>query len=253
MRRRYFAFFTGIFVLLLCFHPITVNAQKFNSGAYEIVIDDDAGLLSSYEEELLYDVMSEISEYGNVAFKSISHNPKYNTYNYALDYYSSVFGSESGTVFLIDMDYRTIYIYSYGSIYRTITNSYADTITDNVYTYATNGNYYQCASKAFEQILSLLRGQKIAQPMKYISNALLAITLALLVNYFVVKLFSSTQKPSRGELVENTEHYCFFSAPMATFKHQTRKYSPQSSGSSGGGRSGGGGGGRSGGGGGHRF
>lgn len=252
MHKRIFAMLMGILTFLLCFQPLSVNAQESQYGGYKILIEDDADLLSDDEEELLYDVMSQISVYGNVAFKSIRNNPKYNTYSYVSDYYYDVFGNKSGTVFLIDMDYRNIYIYSDGAIYRTITDSYADTITDNVYTYATNGDYYRCASKAFDQILSLLRGQKIAQPMKYISNCLFAITLALLVNYFVVKLFSSTQKPSRGELAENTEHYCLFSAPRAVFRNQTRKYSPQSSGSSGGG-GGGGGGGHSGGGGGHSF
>ena len=51
-------------------------------------------------------------------------------------------------------------------------NSYADSITDNVYTYASNRDYFSCAAKGFERELNLLKGQKIRQPMKYISNAL---------------------------------------------------------------------------------
>lgn len=90
---------------------------------------------------------------------------------------------------MIDMDNRNIWIHSNGAIYRTITKSYADTITDNVYTYASAQDYYGCASEAYTQMATLLAGRRIAQPMKYISNALLALIIALLINYFVVRAF----------------------------------------------------------------
>ena len=111
---------------------------------------------------------------------------------------------------------------------------------------------YECAYKAFQQILSLLQGNKIAQPMKYISNTFLAIILALLVNYFVVKIMSVARKPSEKQLLEATKNGFRFENPEVTFTHETKRYDPPSSSSSGGG--GGGGGGHSGGGGGgHSF
>ena len=99
-----------------------------------------------------------------------------------------------------------------------------------------------------------MEGRHIAQPMKYISNALLAIAIALLINYFVVRMLSRSRKASTSQLIDGTSYKTEIKNPRTEFVKQTKRYSPQSSSSSGGGgggRSGGGGGG--GGGGGHRF
>lgn len=249
-----FVFALGIFLA-----PETTWASyaDYNEESnYYIYLDDWADLLTDAEESNLIQKMKPITAYGNVAFVSISENPEYSTKRYAEKYYEEHFGYSSGTVFIIDMDERYIWIYSNGEIYDTITTSYANTITDNVYSYASDRDYYTCASKAFEQINTLLEGRHIAQPMKYISNALLAIVIALLINYFVVMFFSRSRKPSASQLLDGTFFKTEIRNPHTEFINQTRRYSPQSSGSSGGssGRSGGGGGGGSrGGGGGHRF
>ena len=221
---------------------------------YRIQLCDMADLLTPSEEEELIEVMLPISAYGNVAFVSIETNPTYSTERYVESYYEENFGYSSGTVFIIDMDERYIWIHSNGEIYKTITDAYATTITDNVYSYASAEDYLSCASVAFEQINTLLEGRTIAQPMKYISNALLAIVLALLINYFLVMMLSRSRKASTSQLINGTFYKADIKNPRAEFIKQTKRYSPQSSGSSGGGRSGGGGGGGSrGGGGGHRF
>jgi len=105
--------------------------------------------------------------------------------------------------------------------------------------------------EAYAQISALLEGDRIAQPMKYISNGLLAVILALLGNYLFARLLSRPSKPSERELLEGTSHMYRFTDPKVRFLYETRRYDPPSSS----GRSGrsGGGGGRSGGGGGHRF
>lgn len=239
--------------LLLCVMMVggfTLNVSAYNG--YDVIIEDDADLLTSVEENRLYEVMEPITAYGNVAFVTIYENDR-STESFCRNYYREQFGTASGTLFVIDMDNRYIWIHSDGAIYKVITKSYADTITDNSYSYASDEEYYACAEKAFSQILARLEGHKIAQPMKYISNALLAVILGLLLNFGVVKLMSRTSKPGEKELLIGTR-YCYrLDNPQVTYKNTTKKYSPQSSGSSGGGRSGGGGGGRSGGGGGHRF
>jgi uncharacterized protein len=102
------------------------------------------------------------------------------------------------------------------------------------------------------QMLALLEGRKIAQPMKYISNFLIATLLALIINYFIVMAVSKANKPSDEKLLKYMNHSLQVSNLAVEFSHQTRVYSPQES-SSGGGGGGGGGGGSSGGGGGHSF
>ena len=236
---------------MVCYaKPAYVNPDT----GYQTVIEDDAELLSEEEEAALQELLEEITAYGNVAFKTIDNNYM-STENYARSYYKDMFGTASGTLFLIDMDNRIIWIHSDGAVYKVITTAYANTITDNVYRYASDEEYFVCAQKAFEQMLSLLQGQKIAQPMKYISNGLLAIILALLLNYGVVCVFAGAKKPGKKKMMENVPIQFSYTKPLAVFTHQTRTYNPvsSSSGGGGGGSSGGGGGGRSGGGGGHRF
>ena len=245
-------------LLWLWTFPLTVSADGGTADAcvwvngetgYQVVIEDDADLLSEQEETQLAAEMQQITSYGHVAFKSVSRND-YQTSAYARQYYHEHFSSNSGTLFLIDMDNREIYIFSNGAIYKTVTDAYADTITDNVYRYASDSNYYLCASNAFSQIHSLLAGRRIAQPMKYISNALLALILAAFINYFAVRLTSRSAKPGTQEILSAASTKFSFTNPRKTLDHQTKVYRPASSDSGGSGHSGGGGG-HSGGGGGH--
>lgn len=257
-------------LLLLGFPMIAFAAENTDTSThkmmtnettgYEVYVDDWAELLSPSEEQDLCKVMEPITTYGNVAFVSIESNPHYSAEDYAESYGYSHFGNESYTVVVIDMDYREICVYSDGDIHKTITSAYARTITDNIYTYASDGEYYTCVSRAFEQINTLLEGKKIAQPMKYISNALLAIALALLINYFIVMRVSRSVKASNAELLNGIYRKVDIHNPQTEFLNQTKRYSPQSTSSSGarsGGRIGGGfsggGGGSRGGGGSHRF
>lgn len=262
-----FLFFVVLTTTAICIgNPVQFTAAEDNYGysfdfvwcnpetGYEVYIDDLADLLTSVQEEELLENMKEISMYGHVAFVSISQNPYNDSEDYIREYYFDTFGNDSGTVFLIDMDCRNIRIHSNGAIYKTITSAYADTITDNVYTYASGNDYFTCANTAFEQIATLLKGERIAQPMKYISNALLAVILALLINYFLVMLLSRSRKASANQLISGIYSKVDIANIRIDYVNQTRRYSPQSSGGGGShGGGGGGGGSHGGGGGGHSF
>ena len=258
MRKYLKAFFISCFALLLCFYSPSICFASEDTG-YDIYIEDHADLLTQSEKNDLRKAMEPISTHGNVVFLSIADNPYYSAEDYAEDYGYSHFGNASYTIVLIDMDCREICIYSDGALYKTITSAYARTITDNIYRYASDDDYYKCAYTAFDQINSLLEGKWIAQPMKYISNALLAIALALLINYFIVMHVSRSVKASNAELLNGIYRKVDINNPRTEFLTQTKRYSPQNNSSSGarsvgggGGFSGGGGGSR-GGGGSHRF
>ncbi len=226
---------------------------------YVAMVCDEAGLLKSSEKAALLEEMKSITEQGNVVFYSTNNNPYYNTDKLAKEYCRENFNYASTTIFVVDMEERYLWIYSQGKLYEIVTDDYAQTITDNVYTYASDGDYYRCASRAFGEIQSLVEGKWIAEPMKWISNGLLAVAIALFTNYFVVMAISRGKKPSDAVLLDNIYNNVEINNARADFVRQSKRYSPQSSGSSGssggrsgGGRSGGGGGSR-GGGGGHRF
>jgi uncharacterized protein len=217
---------------------------------YSVIYEDDASLLSDSEAEQLIEVMKPITAYGGVAFKTITKNGYSSTSSYASSYYASKFGYDSGTVFLIDMAKRNIYIHSNGAVYNTITNSYADVITDNVYKYASKSDYFTCASTAFQQEATLLAGRRISQPMKYISNALLALVIAILINYIIVRTVSKKHAATQNELVSGIFVNNALNNSRVVLVRQTKTYAPRSSDSGGGGGGGHGGGGHSGGGGG---
>ena len=251
-KKKYSSFSAKIILccLLACFFlllngSITCKAETKTytnkSTGYQVIVEDDANLLTDEEETTLGKEMAPITTYGSVAFKSIDYNPYYSTEDYIRSYYRDTFGSTSATVFLIDMDNRNIWIHSNGTIYETITKSYANTITDNVYKYASDGDYYTCAFTAFGQINTLLEGRKIAQPMKYISNAFLAVIIALLLNYFLVRSFSRAKRPSKTDLLGKVFTQCNIANPNVRFIRQSRVYSPPSSSGSGGSSGGGGG------------
>lgn len=230
------------------------QAYQNPDTGYQALVEDGATLLTEEQRQELMEVMKTITAYGNVSFVTLRRNNS-STESFARYYYIGRFGTESGTVFVIDMDNRMLWIHSDGDVYKVITTAYAETVTDNVYRYASQEDYYGCAREAFEEIAALLEGQKIAQPMKYISNGLLAVILALLADFGLVICFTRLPRPGKTAVMANIHRKFAYRELKAVHTHQTRVYDPVSSGSggsSGGGRSGGGGG-RSGGGGGHSF
>lgn len=256
---------SGILCLLLIVAPAipalaNVPSLYTNpSTNYNVYIDDQADLLTPQEEESLLTVMKEITAYGGCMLVTCDTN--YQTAAaYAKDVYYDYFGNESGTLFLIDMDNRDIILRSNGAISRTITSAYADSITDNSYTYASRGNYYACAHKTFEQVLTLLEGGRIAQPMKYISLALFSLSAAILINFLMLKSSrNSAQRKENPAVAKASITLPKVAASLAgmILIHSvihTRSDSSSGGGGGGGGHSGGGGGGHSGGSsGGHHF
>ncbi|MBQ6696844.1 MAG: TPM domain-containing protein [Lachnospiraceae bacterium] len=222
-----------VFLLAL---PMEVHAD----GGYQVILQDDADLLTEGEEAELITLMKSVTEYGNAAFVSVSTNYA-STDSFAENFYYSNFGNQSGVVFIIDMDNRNIWIETDGAIKKRIDKDYAEVITDNTYQYATNGDYFECARQSYLQIQTLLEGGRIAQPMKYICNVLLALSVAMIINFLVMRAQAANKAPKKNARLEAVYHYCDLIDPQAIYMRQERKYSPQSSG--GGGRSGGGGGG----------
>lgn len=256
IQRALLTLLASLTVCLMAGMPVHAEILYTNSDTgYQVHIEDDAELLSQEEIESLAQQMQGITAYGNAMFKTIDTNSA-STDSYARSYYRECFGAESGTMFLIDMDNRNIWIRNDGRISRIITNAYSDTITDNCYRYASRGDYYGCALEAFSQIEALLNGQRIAQPMKYICNAFLAVIFSLLITLGLARLMSRSTAPCHNDLLRAAPHEFWLNNPQVIYTHTTKVYDPPSSDSGGGsssGGGGGGGGGSSGSGGGHSF
>ena len=217
---------------------------------YTAIIEDNANLLTAEERAKLFEEMKPLTKYGHTAFVSTDNNTS-SVETFADSYYHSHYGTESGSIFMIDMSNRKIYIFSDGENYKHITSSKAYSITDNTYRYATNEDYYGCASLAFKQINTILDGGKIAEPMRYTSNIFIALTLALFFSFVYILGKSKMAKATDRTIVEGCTIDFKIGDTSAIKTGQHAVYSPPSS--SGGGSGGGGGGGSSGGGGGHSF
>ena len=215
---------------------------------YSVYIQDNADLLSQEEEEELIPVMQEITRYGNVAFETATTGGA-SSYDYTVrNYKQTGYFKQSGTLFLIDMTNRQIKIYSDEEhMNKIINDSYSEIITDNIYKYASRGQYFECAQEAFTEIGQVLNGERIAQPLRYITSALLAVILALMINYLLVRNATRNRKASMSEVIGAVSVNTALAGAAA---HVYKTVRHQSSSGGGGGFHGGGGGGFSGGGGG---
>lgn len=263
MNKVFKTFFT-LFIIFICQMFFCVQF------AYEVVLEDDANLLTAEQEDKLKEEMLPLTEYGNIGFKS-SNFANSSTAITARDYYYNHFGTSSGTVFYIDMYNREIYVFSDGENYKTITRGKAISITDNVYKDATKEEYYKCASRAFKQIIILLSAKsnknifekyftflKFQEPMKLICNAFLAIIASSFIWYIFI--FSKYKIKKEEEMIKNSRNFLNLKHIDAYVSDVEKIYSPRSGdsgGSSSGSSSRSSGGGSSsrssGGGGGHRF
>ena len=210
-------------------------------SGYDIIIDDAADLFRDSEKEQLIPYMVDCAGGGHVMLVTVTDNRFGSAYDYCENYYRSIMPEESGIMFLIDLDTRELRFYSEGTYHRELTSSVMNIISDNIYKMASNGDYFGCAKEAFAEIADVLEGKRIAAPMKYVSNACLAILLALILSYFFTRGVSKAAKPSNSEIMNAIYSSFEFRNPGVKFVNETRRYSPRSSGSGGGGGGGGGG------------
>lgn len=221
------------------------NVRYTNSETgYRVVIIDEDDLLSDQEEAKLVEDMTPVTEYGNVAFWS--------TQAYASDEIDQarlkrleLFEYESASIFVINMNIRKLTIQSYGEIYKYVTDSYARSITDNVKSYATSKDYYTAAGKAYSQMYSVINGEKISEPMKYFSLAVIALMLGVIFALMIAfsKRFNPLAEPA-AKLDKINEINYPVNPNLQYIKTGTHTvYRPPAESSSGGGGCGGGGGG----------
>ena len=260
------AFSVLLFVVLCLIFSVTAKAYEYvdPSTGNTCLIMDDADILDSSEEQKLAEDMKPALAYGNIVFVSSEEAHSGSTLFYAGDLYYDLFGNDSGTLVIIDFYTREFYIASDGKNYDVITEAKANVITDNNYRYLSNGDYYEGASRTFKQIVTVLGGDRISEPMKHISNAILSILAGMLICAIIVGATMGVKKTAQADVVSMARSHLNVTG-LSTSKTKTTKHQVSSGGGGffvggggggGGGFSGGGGGGGggfSGGGGGHRF
>ena len=248
--KRFLWVFLSLTLLMSCLTGTVLAANQ-------LVVDDQAMLLNPLEAMQLQADYAGITEYFDVAFVT-TNSVSGSTASYAERYAINHYGNDPAVMFFIDMDNRNIYVYANGDALKTISEADARAITDNIYKYASRGDYYGCADAAFSQILAKCQGQKLARPVKHITNAMIAVLFGILLNYWIT---ARSRRPKKGKRTNGVEAVTA-SRQMAVMPAiamatpvviaSVQHYKDDDSGSGGGG-GGGGGGGHSGGGGGHSF
>ena len=217
---------------------------------YRLVVQDDADLFSDAEEAKLVSELSRYVEYGNMAVVTLPEGNSYGGAERAAEQLTwEWFQDVDGATFVIDMETRYLYLYTYGSLMKIISVSDCDSITDNVYRQASRGDYYGCASDVMAQVYKLVTGHQIARPMMIMLTVLISLFLGAFIMYLIMKGTMKIPAASSYEL-SAAARTAFIGGEVQTVKGATTTiYSPlpkatysSGGGSSGGGFSGGGGG-----------
>lgn len=174
MRKQIFALMLCLLAVCSCF--AFAAERDFVNGNHWADIQDFAGLFE--DEPGILDKMEYVTEYTNILVYTTNDNPK-TAHSLARSLAEDNFGSGNGVVFLIDMDNRYIYIYAHNDACDAITKNIADTISDNIYQYASKSRYDQCVKEGVNQIYMRFSGKHIPEPMRYIGNAFLAVMIGV--------------------------------------------------------------------------
>ena len=200
MHNRFFGAFA--LVLILAFGVFfggacaeTVRETNEDTG-YSLVIQDNAGLIDSAELEKVKESMRGVLEFADAGLLTVpAGSGRTNSATKAQEWGDQTFGPYARfTVFIIDMANRHLDIYASKPLAGVLTAAEENTIADNIYKMASRGQYADCAAEAFTQIGKVLRGEKIARPMKYISNALIAAIAALIATYLLISGFARKEQ-----------------------------------------------------------
>ena len=236
-------------LLVLIFAAAGLSGLRITSYAaetgYRAVVEDGADLLSDEEEAKLVSELAKNTQYGNMAVVTLPEGNAYGGAENAAERLTwEWFRDVDGATFVIDMETRYLYLYTYGTLKKIISVSDCDSITDNVYRKASRGDYYGCASEVMAQVYQLVTGHEIARPMMIVLTVLISLFLGAFIMYLIMKGTMKIPAASGYELAAAADT-AFLGGQVQTVKgHTTTIYSPlprDTGGSSGGGSHSGGG------------
>ena len=184
LRRQLTALLLALLLVIPGLAGAETRTQTNETTGFTALIQDDAGLLDAAEYDSVLGTMMPVTEHCNAGFYTCDGSTEY-VVNKAKAWGNRVFSGDY-TMFIIDMGTRRIGIYSSSRIVRIVTKAKANTITDNVYKLATRGQYADCAKESFRQIRQTLEGFEVASPMRYATNALVAVAVAILLAYLLI-------------------------------------------------------------------
>lgn len=226
---------------------LPVNAY----AADNVYIDDGASLLTDEQESDIAAKLNGLDKDRNylvVTEDAYMYAPG-NMHEEMDGHYNARFGSQDGVAFIINMQDRQLYAGGFGKCAKDFRSGDARDVTDNVYRYASRGDYVGCITQAFSQMDQVLNDSFILRPMRYAVAILLGFFLGFFI-MFIVVINSRKNRRVAPHIPENIGHTEYRSAIFsgyvnpaftAAVMHKSRRSSGSDGSSGGGGFSGGGG------------
>ena len=193
----------SVILALLCFGCFPAMAEGTTyinpETGYRAVLEDDIDLLTEEEETTLMETMEELTQYTNVAFWSTRAGwNQSSAIRNAENKHISLFGPlVNGIVFMIDMDARYMFLDTEGWIQGVIPKSTAEIITNNVRSAMSAGRYYEASDRVYKQVRAKINGEKIAEPMRYLSAVSIGIMGGLLFALYLTLTRRNRVNPVR--------------------------------------------------------
>jgi len=210
INKNVFLILITIFTFFSFNHAFAENIEDANYTNpytnYNVLIYDKIGCFDDNQKESLLKYMIPITEYGNVMIET--------TNGIALDdietishlTYYEVFENSSGVLLLINNQGQDFYIYSTGSVRdKGLTSRKNTIIRDNIRRIVKSEEYYDFAKEAFVEINDVLNGKGIAEPMRYITSILLALSLGFITTFVFVFKYSNVENASREDILKNAK------------------------------------------------
>jgi len=136
-------------------------SYKNEKSQYEAIVCDGADLFSKSEEiDLLKEAFTLTNKFDMYIITIEKNNFGSNesaTSQYCKEFCNKYCKNQNCVIFAIDMDTRYLYIFRKGeSVEEKLSMNKCDNIVDNIYIYASDRQYYDCASNAIDFIWKLL-------------------------------------------------------------------------------------------------
>lgn len=150
---------------------------------YKAFLDDGADIFTDEEEAQIRDDLKQFFNQCNIAVVT----GKGTGMTSAKSYYSEYFADEDGGVLIyIDTNTKQGIVYSESKTHHTLSDSREIEITDNITHYIAKGDYVGCVKEGLREIYSILAGETLFAPMRYINNAFVALALASVIMFLFV-------------------------------------------------------------------
>lgn len=198
------------------------------STGYQAIIMDEMNTLSGEDKAALLQSMEPLTKYGEAVYKTTTSSGTFGAERYLEIQYGASISADSGVLVLLDMGSGTFKVRCGGKMGRTVNNRQAESFASSATNaFARDMQAITPPKYAFEQVYARLEQARRALPVKYACNAMLALIIAMLINFVLVDRLSQMQKTSEQELMDNVIGYSRHGEVLIEFLTRTETYHPQ--------------------------